>query len=190
MSQNIFRLKEVYPRVYGGTGVRVDQERSNTGLSPRVRGNQSQTGEAGALIGSIPACTGEPYRPAGRKRQRRVYPRVYGGTSGRNRTRQPSAGLSPRVRGNPRQVGRVAPDPGSIPACTGEPRSKTARHRSSPVYPRVYGEPYEKCRDMNLSAVYPACTGEPSNAARYLKEYQVYPRVYGGTGPISPLGET
>ena len=70
----------VYPRVCGGTtdtrrrGVQVQ------GLSPRVRGNPSQSRNTLSGFRSIPACAGEP-RPCRRRAPgRRVYPRVCGGT--------------------------------------------------------------------------------------------------------------
>ena len=92
------------------------------GLSPRVRGNPSRLRRHPRRMGSIPACTGEPRTSTGSRKAGRVYPRVYGGTSGAMIFPWMAHGLSPRVRGN--QVARpdtVAVE-GSIPACTGEPR--------------------------------------------------------------------
>ena len=51
-----------------------------TGLSPRVRGNRFVDPDAEYRMRSIPACTGEPPRLEYRRPERRVYPRVYGGT--------------------------------------------------------------------------------------------------------------
>ena len=48
-------------------------------------------------------------------------------------------GLSPRVRGNPKQPPERAVAEGSIPACAGEPYYIGYRVRISEVYPRVCG---------------------------------------------------
>ena len=91
--------------------------------------------------GSIPACTGEPGysmhevigggvypRVYGEPpcscamaREKRVYPRVYGGTLHAHHPVWSGRGLSPRVRGNPRRDETHHSLVGSIPACTGEP---------------------------------------------------------------------
>ena len=48
-------------------------------------------------------------------------------------------GLSPRVRGNPRNGRQIAPLWGSIPACAGEPCDMIDKDRPYRVYPRVCG---------------------------------------------------
>ena len=50
----------VYPRVCGGTGRAFLDGASILGLSPRVRGNQLNVQRVRVVIGSIPACAGEP----------------------------------------------------------------------------------------------------------------------------------
>ena len=71
----------VYPRVCGGTDqCRVVRHRAD-GLSPRVRGNPSTSRSGSNMIGSIPACAGEPRRRHRKLRSGWVYPRVCGGTS-------------------------------------------------------------------------------------------------------------
>ena len=50
------------------------------GLSPRVRGNQLVAVPHIPVVGSIPACAGEPATPAGAPPPYTVYPRVCGGT--------------------------------------------------------------------------------------------------------------
>ena len=84
------------------------------GLSPRVRGNLPCFASYVTVIGSIPACAGEPANEIFGRGNWGVYPRVCGGTSparfGRVYPRVcggttsliawGSAGLSPRVRGN------------------------------------------------------------------------------------------
>ena len=70
----------VYPRVYGGTDACQRQGTSQTGLSPRVRGNPWPAGTCKTRCGSIPACTGEPDIGIPGSHKAQVYPRVYGGT--------------------------------------------------------------------------------------------------------------
>ena len=53
-------LPRVYPRVCGGTRIRSSHLLSYSGLSPRVRGNPIFTRAYATIIGSIPACAGEP----------------------------------------------------------------------------------------------------------------------------------
>ena len=56
----------VYPRVCGGTRPLGLQRRRPTGLSPRVRGNPSETVSRQTRARSIPACAGEPKRASSR----------------------------------------------------------------------------------------------------------------------------
>ena len=70
----------VYPRVCGGTVRGPAIAAVVTGLSPRVRGNPTLTGELGQQARSIPACAGEPAACSAFCSRRRVYPRVCGGT--------------------------------------------------------------------------------------------------------------
>ena len=95
------RCVQVYPRVRGGTAAVCHCVGSDTGLSPRARGNlRAAQGRAGRG-GSIPACAGEPQPVEHHTWSPQVYPRVRGGTV--NRALKPLAvrGLSPRARGNP-----------------------------------------------------------------------------------------
>ena len=90
----------VYPRVCGGTQPAGAFRQPDDGLSPRVRGNPESALQGMPKVGSIPACAGEPggrYYPYG---DRRVYPRVCGGTTTILPDSVLAAGLSPRVRGN------------------------------------------------------------------------------------------
>ena len=48
-------------------------------------------------------------------------------------------GLSPRVRGNPAVVQENLCAGGSIPACAGEPKTRSACWCGTRVYPRVCG---------------------------------------------------
>ncbi len=70
------------------------------GLSPRVRGNRVSLPPVRAIVGSIPACAGEPSGRDFLSGEDRVYPRVCGGTDAGLEDKASVQGLSPRVRGN------------------------------------------------------------------------------------------
>ena len=90
----------VYPRVCGGTIAKKRAMVDAAGLSPRVRGNPVAVADEAHLEGSIPACAGEPTQHHALRRQRKVYPRVCGGTIIATKMSGSNLGLSPRVRGN------------------------------------------------------------------------------------------
>ena len=91
------------------------------------------------ILGSIPACAGEPMTDVIRGCKGKVYPRVCGGTMNEHLHRTGAWGLSPRVRGN-LPGGPAEPlHEGSIPACAGEPCRGPARWSVPRVYPRVCG---------------------------------------------------
>ena len=188
----------------GGTHFPAQKFIEVHGLSPRVRGNPFPNGSPALWRGSIPACAGEPRRPASRPRRRRVYPRVCGGTRASEERLQPGQGLSPRVRGNRSAPRRSGPPPGSIPACAGEPGCAWWRPCWTPVYPRVCGGTAQLAIAGNASKglsprvrgnpgagrpipsdtrSIPACAGEPGAAASTGGSSGVYPRVCGGTTP-------
>ena len=111
----------VYPRVCGGTAHAAHKHEAAPGLSPRVRGNLRAVGGRRRALRSIPACAGEPrssFQAAGGSR---VYPRVCGGTIDSAMLSMCASGLSPRVRGNRRDVAVIPVQHRSIPACAGEP---------------------------------------------------------------------
>ena len=172
----------VYPRVCGGTDKQPPGLTDAEGLSPRVRGNQRPAEQNPHVVGSIPACAGEPSAKSGRSVRLRVYPRVCGGTLSREMATAAAPGLSPRVRGNPSvdQQWRVLE--GSIPACAGEPAPAGRRAARSRVYPRVCGGTLRRHprRRTRVGSI-PACAGEPVLAAHADEEAAVYPRVCGGT---------
>ena len=76
----IWQAAQVYPRVYGETGLGRKRYLSLPGLSPRVRGNRVGEFKRNCHFGSIPACTGKPTTRREIATWRRVYPRVYGET--------------------------------------------------------------------------------------------------------------
>ena len=113
-----------------------------------------------------------------------------------------SYGLSPHVRGNLGLSARALRDNGSIPACTGKPRRRTAAPTLPRVYPRMYGEtqsvlaaqvsraglsPHVRgnlqafSSAMTYSGSIPACTGKPALPMLVPMVRRVYPRMYGET---------
>ena len=157
---NAMNMSGVYPRVCGGTGSRPKRCCAPAGLSPRVRGNRAGTGWAGRRVdglsprvrgnpaaagdsissaGSIPACAGEPCTSLPSMSVWPVYPRVCGGTQASQIGTGSSAGLSPRVRGNPTDANPYIRLRGSIPACAGEPAATGQTYSGGRVYPRVCG---------------------------------------------------
>ena len=179
------------------------------GLSPRVRGNPGPLHAALAVLGSIPACAGEPSPRSHCARSARVYPRVCGGTLRQNSRSGSRSGLSPRVRGNHHVRGFPGPCGGSIPACAGEPMTGCRPRRPARVYPRVCGGTVPaNARSQRVSGLsprvrgnrscrvgvrrgggsIPACAGEPTTRRRRIASWRVYPRVCGGTLDGGGLG--
>ena len=111
----------VYPRACGGTSKNLLHLGREAGLSPRVRGNPVDQATAHEPAGSIPARAGEPGPSGVRNRATPVYPRACGGTESMPSCSRTHQGLSPRVRGNPKQEEQGIIDGRSIPARAGEP---------------------------------------------------------------------
>ena len=153
-------------------------------------------------MGSIPACAGEPDRAVANVQCYKVYPRVCGGTGVGGSRAQIGAGLSPRVRGNPRLVPQPPRLSRSIPACAGEPAGRPQTGLNRTVYPRVCGGTMEAdIRDEDYQGLsprvrgnresrgpyqsqegsIPACAGEPGVNRGCPVDDGVYPRVCGGT---------
>ena len=172
------------------------------GLSPRVRGNQVVLPLDVDGDGSIPACAGEPgpYSPLSSRIT--VYPRVCGGTFNVRIRVRTVCGLSPRVRGNQVDEHELVARQGSIPACAGEPNSRTSSATGPRVYPRVCGgtiiadrakltgtglsprvrgNQNRRGQRRHGSGSIPACAGEPVLTSLGHWEGPVYPRVCGGT---------
>ena len=192
-----------YPRVRGGTLSRASPASWAVGLSPRARGNLTGHPLTPAAFGTIPACAGEPQQVADNRRDHRDYPRVRGGTCWEFHAASFALGLSPRARGNQLHVVLVDDDLGTIPACAGEPSSRSRQNRWSWDYPRVRGgtriagRPFDGLVGLSPRArgnlVYtvlmichkrtiPACAGEPHPDTRAGRRIRDYPRVRGGTG--------
>ena len=115
------RLSRDYPRVCGGTASPPSSLSSNSGLSPRVRGNRRRFPGGDTLPGTIPACAGEPAPHRASAPGAGDYPRVCGGTFDPSGETLNVKGLSPRVRGNRADHVVGSAGEGTIPACAGEP---------------------------------------------------------------------
>ena len=186
----------------GGTRAGQPGKAAAGGLSPRVRGNLRNRAQNQHMVGSIPACAGEPVTDMPGCHRRAVYPRVCGGTACFVNFAGRLTGLSPRVRGNRRRLRRRHSRARSIPACAGEPASSIWQSPHSKVYPRVCGgtsdfpTPLEALEGLsprvrgNLWPAIgssqdfgsiPACAGEPLGQLRFQTHIRVYPRVCGGT---------
>ena len=197
-----YLTQKVYPRVCGGTANARRNVRRVMGLSPRVRGNHHHASALLEVVGSIPACAGEPLLGWSLPHSSQVYPRVCGGTSAMMFSNVRTSGLSPRVRGNPRYIPLPAATVRSIPACAGEPVGSHATLARYEVYPRVCGGTLvafcsSHCvlglsprvrgnlttpkMPSTLIGSIPACAGEPATVAMPISRCKVYPRVCGGT---------
>ena len=172
----------VYPRGCGGTLARRVGLPRREGLSPRVRGNRGAGPARPEARGSIPAGAGEPGASPAPEVRRRVYPRGCGGTHDGRPAVPAASGLSPRVRGNRGQLGRIGEDQGSIPAGAGEPRHHAPRERRRGVYPRGCGGTgaswAASARRRGLS---PRVRGNPPRPSGGAPPAPVYPRGCGGT---------
>ncbi len=132
-------LPGVYPRMRGGTFGRYQAMKQLEGLSPHARGNLSPSVSSSGKYGSIPACAGEPTRRRCCHLERRVYPRMRGGTPSTHVLSEWFQGLSPHARGNLAEVCAFYIVSGSIPACAGEPMYAPIRPICLRVYPRMRG---------------------------------------------------
>ena len=171
---------EVYPRVCGGTFRSLAIARRASGLSPRVRGNPAPAWPPTGSGRSIPACAGEPGPSRPPRRERRVYPRVCGGTRTPLYTQASSVGLSPRVRGNHLRAFRRATAAGSIPACAGEPLESQGTRGLSRVYPRVCGgTPYDTDDNRNANGLSPRVRGNRRRRSQWRRQRRSIPACAG-----------
>ena len=153
-------------------------------------------------IRPIPACAGEPGVPCVKRCPFGAYPRVCGGTVPLVPVAGHGHGLSPRVRGNPHDLGQVNTGSRPIPACAGEPNDINmtdaleaayprvcggtgtrgrSRRTSIGLSPRVRGNPGVPCTTDTCMRPIPACAGEPASGKMSNSSSRAYPRVCGGT---------
>ena len=132
--------RRVYPRAGGETPDASAPEVTDTGLSPRGRGNLQQVDQSTVAQRSIPARAGKPESETARSTLQTVYPRAGGETTSSTAPARPWTGLSPRGRGNRHMPPRIDRRAGSIPARAGKPPRSSGSQTSRTVYPRAGGE--------------------------------------------------
>ena len=129
----------VYPRLRGGSLGDLARQSRRQGLSPPTRGIPSRWRVATMRMRSIPAYAGDPSSSRTFLGQRRVYPRLRGG-SAPGASRIPIIpGLSPPTRGIHLGTLFAVANIGSIPAYAGDPARRHPHRRILRVYPRLRG---------------------------------------------------
>ena len=192
----------VYPRACGGTSRSFPLSAFTKGLSPRMRGNLYRLVAPPNRIGSIPAHAGEPRGWQSTRGLTRVYPRACGGTEQAIVVILEELGLSPRMRGNRRQLATQQLLQGSIPAHAGEPPCWVCWINYCRVYPRACGGTIIGARGIQVKrglsprmrgnrirqeagrvvlGSIPAHAGEPRTSGPPFWPSRVYPRACGGT---------
>ena len=152
--------------------------------------------------GSIPARAGEPSDVDVLRLNHKVYPRACGGTPALACLALAVAGLSPRVRGNPKYQHVNCTVGGSIPARAGEPIRDHHARRGPLLYPRACGGTNPMDTPVQLGSglsprvrgnlpprqpgspwtrSIPARAGEPHRPEPPGRAAGVYPRACGGT---------
>ena len=111
----------VDPRMRGGALTSHELAKNRAGRSPHARGSPQKLAGAVRDGGSIPACAGEPGSGSFCAAVWGVDPRMRGGAPPRTHPGMTFLGRSPHARGSPGVLLGGSIDPGSIPACAGEP---------------------------------------------------------------------
>jgi len=132
--------QRVDPRGRGETKTMPAARVDFPGRSPRARGNHHQVRRQRVELGSIPAGAGKPDPRRRARCPRRVDPRGRGETARTLRDLAEIGGRSPRARGNPPGLPRLALHHGSIPAGAGKPTTRSSTVPSRRVDPRGRGE--------------------------------------------------
>ncbi len=169
-----------------------------------MRGNHAFHPSPSGLHGPIPAHAGEPVTHLAVAAYSWAYPRACGGTIPVAQSSFHFAGLSPRMRGNPKSVPSPAVVTGPIPAHAGEPDSRQQHGvtngaypracggtvNSSPTYseimglsPRMRGNHEKSLLLRRTNGPIPAHAGEPAQDSLHGCSRRAYPRACGGTVP-------
>ena len=172
----------VHPRLHGGATMKNEAPVKIKGPSPSARGSLQPRLRALRGRGSIPVCTGEPRRLAGRREHERVHPRLHGGARERVGHQELLYGPSPSARGSQADQHGGLLQGRSIPVCTGEPQDQPAAPRWRRVHPRLHGgaddpfasdskrkgpspsargSPCANAAPLRAEGSIPVCTGEP-----------------------------
>ena len=130
----------VYPHACGETDKPGLPDKTDTGLSPRMRGNPSFVPVLKAIKGSIPTHAGKPRVNQCGFCEDRVYPHACGETNYSVSIGRFLPGLSPRMRGNLLSRGFFFHRPGSIPTHAGKPVGECKNRAKIKVYPHACGE--------------------------------------------------
>ena len=157
------------------------------------------------FTGSIPTRAGKPDNTCQLFLLSGVYPHACGETLLKFSPKQPPAGLSPRVRGNPSTSRKISPLIGSIPTRAGKPfwlakpdrRNKVYPHAcgetSSYLYihfplvglsPRVRGNQHQKICAMSFIGSIPTRAGKPFWRTDPAYARRVYPHACGETAIV------
>ena len=179
-------------------------------LSPRLRGNRLNGTRGVMRIGAISAVAEKPWHGDTCSLRSWGYPRGCGGTDDTAWLGNSGWGLSPRLRGNLRQVtpgpGRsgaipaVAGEPGNIrlPQCLlrGYPRGCGGTWDANPwvaaytgLSPRLRGNRQPARLADALDGAIPAIAGEPARRPSAICWQRGYPRDCGGTPGFTSAGE-
>ena len=132
-------IRRAYPRSHGATMSEVVKAMPPQGLSPLARGNLAVAVLAAAILGPIPARTGQPLGTKKPPEGGGAYPRSHGATSCVVPASFTNKGLSPLARGNLRNPGAAGSGFGPIPARTGQPGIRKLCHKCLRAYPRSHG---------------------------------------------------
>ncbi len=184
---------------------------SMPGPSPRVRGIPRAAQLLKKVMGSIPACAGNPSSTSETLPSSWVHPRVCGESTAGEGAAGLAQGPSPRVRGIPAAANEGGDRPGSIPACAGNPSMRASAISRRTVHPRVCGEsgthstrplllmgPSPRVRGIRAAAgaaaggrgSIPACAGNPPRFQAQSDSTRVHPRVCGESDQVSGTGSS
>ena len=98
----------------------LNEQETQAGSSPRVRGKPTSPPGARNDPGLIPACAGKTRGRLGLRAAPPAHPRVCGENDGRVTQQVLEKGSSPRVRGKLHEDPRDPKGRGLIPACAGK----------------------------------------------------------------------
>ena len=206
LHRDLCAVRQVHPRVCGGSAASSSGVQRRFGTSPRVRGKRGVWRRDPLLAGYIPACAGEAAARRAAAGARRVHPRVCGGSTTERLEALAPRGTSPRVRGKRPRPAQGASGSGYIPACAGEARRCRRTRRAGMVHPRVCGGSASSLRwhfgnrgtsprvrgklhagpaARAIVGYIPACAGEAACVASWLSSRPVHPRVCGGSAGTS-----
>ncbi len=133
------RRGRVHPRLRGGASVGLGDVFPCPGPSPPARGSRGHRHDRRRVVGSIPACAGEPRSTRAQPRRPPVHPRLRGGAARRRAEQHALPGPSPPARGSRARPVARGGAVRSIPACAGEPSARAAGGTRPRVHPRLRG---------------------------------------------------